>query len=764
MTASATTEPTKPELSHRCATCGTPVDPLRAERVAFVRERFRYFCSGGCRERFDEHAGVTPLPVPQRLYTPRPEVRRESEPSPPPPPAPLATAALEVAKVAREEHAGETIARRTRGTPRPNPALKEQVDAALAPPPVVVTVPEGPQGASGLLLLLAALGALLALGLGVAGSAPAVLTARVVLCAVATLAFVTEGATSGRDRAEIHPLALAASPIAAAGIAWGTFLLGDARASEAATLTSVILLGATLGTYLLRRARRPIDSERDALLAAVDGPCRRVVGEEVAAGRSADLRPGEEILVEAGDVVPADATVTAGTGVVHPWFGAKVSRPAQEGDTLLAGATVMEGRLRAVVGWADVDRAFIRLTHDERRRADLFSALARFGKTFTERAAPFISGFAALAAFAAGQDGVEILLSAVAVHAACAQPATASVAALWVARAVLLSLRRGVVFRTAEALDRAGRVSTAVFCARGTLLLGEPEVASIEGFAKSTPEEVLSLVAGAENSEQHPTASAVLRAARGRGIRPDAVRSQTVLPGLGVTAIASNGQPLVVGSRALMLREHVSVAAAERRVTELEGMGQSVLLVARAGRLLGLVGLQDGLRPGARSAVQHLLDSGIEPVLMSGDARETCEALGRALAIDHIRPELPPAERGDEVRRLSDGGAITAVIGQSPADDAALAAAEVSVALGTAGSSSAEWSVQLATDDARDATHALSIARDCLRGVRVDLAIILTPTLGLAAMTALGLAPSILPPLAAAAAAAIALKRPTPQG
>ena len=91
--------------------------------------------------------------------------------------------------------------------------------------------------------------------------------------------------------------------------------------------------------------------------------------------------------------------------------------------------------------------------------------------------------------------------------------------------------------------------------------------------------------------------------------------------------------------------------------------------------LLCLLALQDGLRPGARAAVQHLLDVGVEPVLLSGDARETCEALGRALDVDHIRPEIPPGERGDAVRRLADGGAIVAVVGHSPTYDVALAAA-----------------------------------------------------------------------------------------
>jgi P-type Cu+ transporter len=71
-----------------------------------------------------------------------------------------------------------------------------------------------------------------------------------------------------------------------------------------------------------------------------------------------------------------------------------------------------------------------------------------------------------------------------------------------------------------------------------------------------------------------------------------------------------------------------------------------------------VIGLQDGLRAGARAAVQHVMDVGVEPILLSGDARDTCEALGRALDIDHLRPEVPPSERGDEVRRLRDGGAV----------------------------------------------------------------------------------------------------------
>ena len=730
MTGGATPTMPRAEGMRPCETCGSPVDPLRAERVAFIRERFRYFCSVACRERFDSR--VTPIPTP-RLHTPRPSIAE----------APVLdgghATARAIAEVAREPH---------RPTPRPR----------VEPPPLDRSVVPAP-GASGLLLGVAGLGSALSLGLALAGDSRVVLAARVILAAVACAAFVTERTTSARDSSDLHPASSSIAPIGASGISWAALLFGDPLTGDAATLTSVIIALAALGAALLRRAKRPLDAERERIAEGLDGTCRRVVDEDVVSVRSIDLRPGEEILVERDEVVPADVAVTAGDGTVLPWLDAKSPKSVTEGDVLVGGARVVDGRLRAIVGWASYDRAWLRLTNDPRRRADLYATLARNGRLFAERGAPLVAGLGALTAFAAGLGGIETLLVAVAVHAACAYPVTAGAAARRVAEAVLTCLRRGVAFRSADALDRAGRVSTVVFCARGTLLLGEPEVASIEALGDIDASEVLALVAGAESSEQRPLATAVLRAARSRNVRPDGIRSPQIHAGLGVTAIASSGQPLVVGSRALALQERVSVAIAERRITELEALGQAVLLVALGGKLVGLVGLQDGLMPGARPAVQHVLDAGMEPVLLSGDARETCDALGRALGIEHLRPEVPPAELGDEVKRLIDGGATVAVVGRSPADDRALAAADVAVALGSAGSTAADFSVQLATDDARDAAFALHAARDCLRRSRVDLVLCIAPALTASAIASLGLGPVTLVPLAAAAGGLLALSR-----
>ncbi|HTA92642.1 MAG TPA: HAD family hydrolase [Polyangiaceae bacterium] len=728
-----------------CASCGTPVDPLRASRVAFHRERFRYFCSVACRERYDMNATGTPLPLPRSEHEElRVRARVAAALAEPQTSGELAIqSAKAIALIARDD----LIEERSAGAERL--AFDYEAESAPVSTPLAPSVPTNAVDVGGVLLLLAVLGAVLSIALILAGDSPLAEAARLTVTLVAALSLSAESLMGAREPTELHPLALLAPPLAASTVALGLRLLSDPHTGSATTLASVIIAGCAASAAAMRRARRPIDAERAAIAAQLDTPCHRVAGDDLVSVRASDLRPGEEIVVESGESVPVDATITAGSAELLPWLGATAPATRREGDAIVAGATVVSGRLRAVVSWAGSDRAFMRLTNDPRRRADLFAPMARAGRLVAERVAPFVAGFAALGAFAANADGVQILLLSVAVLAAVAHPGVAEIGGLHVARGILETLRRGIVFRLASGFERAGRVTATVFSARGTLLLGEPEVANIEAFGALDAEQVLALVSGAESGESHPVATAVLRAARARGVRPDGVRSPSMQPGLGVTAVAASGQALVVGTRGLMLRERISVASAEGRITDLETMGRSVLLVALGGRLVGLVGLQDGLRPGARAAVQHLLDVGVEPVLLSGDARETCEAIGRALDIDHLRPEIPPTERGDEIKRLADGGAVVAVVGRSPTDDSALAAADVSIALAAAGSSTAEWSVQLASDDVRDAAFAVRLAHDARREARLGLGLALAPALVGTALCALGLVPAPVAPLLA---------------
>ncbi|HEY0465014.1 MAG TPA: hypothetical protein VGC79_12430, partial [Polyangiaceae bacterium] len=469
-----------------CATCGTAVDPLRADRVAHVRDRFRYFCSGACRERYDMHATGTPLPVPRAeqedllirvraaaTAATAASVNAESQ----------LLSAKAIALVARTD----LIEERSAGPDR----LVSPYEAEPAPlsSPLNQRAPEVPAvDVGGVLLLLSVLGAVLANALILAGDSSIAEAARLTVMMVAALSLAAESLMGARQPTELHPAALLAAPLAGSALALGARLLGDAHTGSAITVASVVIAGSAASAAAMRRARRPIDAERRLIDGALDKPCHRVVSEELVSARANDLRPGEEIVVESGETVPVDATITAGSAEILPWFGAASLTTRGEGDAIVAGAQIESGRLRAVVGWAGFDRAFMRLTNDPRRRADVYAPMARLGRLIAERGAPVVAGFAAFSAYAANADNLQFLLLAVGVLGAIAQPGVAEIGGLHVARGVLDSLRRGIVFRTASGFERAGSVTATAFSARGTLLLGEPEVANIEAFAALDPE------------------------------------------------------------------------------------------------------------------------------------------------------------------------------------------------------------------------------------------------------------------------------------
>jgi Cu+-exporting ATPase len=226
------------------------------------------------------------------------------------------------------------------------------------------------------------------------------------------------------------------------------------------------------------------------------------------------------------------------------------------------------------------------------------------------------------------------------------------------------------------------------------------------------------------------------------------VRNVRSFDGQGVTAVAATGEVLCVGTRTLLLQRRISVAAAEHKIYEIETAGRAVLLVAKAGRLLGLLAFKDGLRAGARAAVQQLLDARVEPVLMSSDTRATCEALGRALDLDHLRAEVLDEERGDAVARIRDGGAAVAVLGHSPHDDVALEAADAPVAMAAAGRERDVFAVSLVSDDVRDAALSIALAHRTRAEALTVLALAVVPSTFAILVVTAGLLPAEYAPLA----------------
>jgi cation transport ATPase len=754
-------------MSVVCPACASAVDPLRAGHVAIFDDRFFYFCDLACRER------IAPISAPEtQVHTPT-ETPRVVTPTPTPTgrKSPFRTTGGRggtQALVDRRASDGSSHPAETKTELAVRAATAETAVIAAFPGPQMQAMDSAPPPSrlgfrldrpetsvarfNAIVLVSAIAAGLLGVSLVLAGFSSPVMILRYALALVALVALVVYAVRAPRAPSDVHAALLVAPGAGAWALAVWAFAARDAAAEEAATFAGVVVTAIAAALALVDRSRRHVTAERAYIDEVLSPPLKRSPGAETAPLRE-PIRSGEEIAVEAGSVIGVDGNVIAGDAVVVPWIGATTISRRREGDTVLAGAKVVSGRLRVRATYTGNDRAFARLLLDPRRRADVRSRIAVLSRTIAERGgfvALILAGFAALVN---REPWPQILLAAIGAYAAITTATVASMAAVHVARGVLEGLAKGIAYRQAADWDRAGDVSIAAFCARGTILIGEPELADLEPLGRLTETQVLAYAAGAESTSTHPVAMAVQRAAVVRRIDPDAVRSPVAQPGLGVTAVASTGEALTVGSRALMLREKISVAIAEQKIAEIEGRGREVLLVALGGRLIGVIGMQDGLRAGSRAAVQHLLDAQVEPVLLSGDSRETCEAIGRALDIEHVRPEILPTDRALEIERLAQGGVTVAVIGHPRTDEAALTAANVAVAMPSFGGAQGDWSVTLASDDVRHAALAISLARRTKHESRTGLVLALAPGVAFVLAVAFGVLPAAYAPLAGFAGA-----------
>jgi cation transport ATPase len=539
---------------------------------------------------------------------------------------------------------------------------------------------------------------------------------------------------------------------------WSWVRVGPVLISSAASIAAVVVssphaprLASLLGLVcaqmaaaaaMAKRQRRGIREQRESIAQRLDVQCRVVSSgsEDLVTVAAAAVKAGEQVVVLAGEVVGVDGIVVSGEADVVFWLDAQAVGKKREGDPIVAGAKLVSGKLRIAATFTGQERAFARTVLSPLLRADLADPQLLFLRTWLERLtvpAAFLGGGAAFALGAKLPDACGVFGAAL---SAFSVPTLVTALAMSGARAQLAALARGIVYKDGRAFDLASKADVAVVCSRGTVLLGEPELVSVDSFGLPS-DRILSLAAGAETASSHPFALAILHAAKARGQNAEAVRSAVVHPGLGVTALAASGDRIVVGSRGFLLKEKVSIAVAESKLTEMEGQGRSAMLVALAGKLVGVIALQDGLRPGARAAMRRLHDARIEPVLLSGESRETCETIARALEIDHVRPEVLSQERGAEVRALREGGHVVAVIGHPASDDGALGGADASVALAVLGTSPSEWSTQLASDDVRDAALALTLPRAEKERARRALLVALT----LPVASVLGVATGVLP-------------------
>jgi P-type Cu+ transporter len=508
---------------------------------------------------------------------------------------------------------------------------------------------------------------------------------------------------------------------------WPHVFVGLGRMTYYDTAAVVITL-VVFGRWLEARARgRTSDAIRRLMTLA--SRTARVIRD----GQDADLpvevvQPDDLIRIRPGERIPVDGVVIEGGSAVDQSMltGESVPVEVAPGSAVAAGTVNRTGSFvfRATrVGSETTLARIIKLVEDAQgSRAPIQRLADRVAAVFV----PIVLVIAALTFVGWWALGPEPAL-VLALTNAVAVLVIACPCAMGLATptAIMVGSGRGaehgVLIKSAGALELLHRVDTIVFDKTGTLTVGRPTVTDVTALDGTTEDDVLAVAAAAEQGSEHPLGEAIVARAKEQGLARPPVSEFTSVPGQGVDAITADGRVLL-GNRVMMDTRGIELAGADGIARRLAGDGKTVVYVARAGRLLGLIAAADVLKSEAGSAVATLRGLGIRVAMLTGDHRMTAEAIARVAGIDRVLADVRPEDKAREVKRLQDEHCRVAMVGDGINDAPALAQADVGIAMGAGTDVAIEAAdVTLMRGDLRGVVAAIQLSRATIRIIKENL-------------------------------------------
>ncbi len=511
--------------------------------------------------------------------------------------------------------------------------------------------------------------------------------------------------------------------------AFGAWLRSRGVAAEvyyetAAVIVTLILLGRLLEA----RAKAGTSAAIETLLSlqARTARVRR-------AGREEDIpveavRAGDLVVVRPGEKIPVDGIIREGESTIDESMVTGESVPVAKGpgDPVIgatinsAGGFVFEA---TKVGKDTMLAQIVRLVQEAQGSKAPIQRLADRVSGYFVPAVIIVAVLTFVAWFVLGPEPAFVLalLNTVAVLLIACPCALGLATPTSIMVATGKGAEAGILIKGAEALEVTGKVTTVVLDKTGTLTQGRHAVRDVVPVAGLAADELLRLTAATQRGSQHPLAEAIVRAAEGRGLALPEVQDFRYLTGKGTRARVA-GAEVLVGNRRLMAERGVELAPLTAEAERSAKAGNTVNFVARDGRLAGLLGLADVVRPSSRAAVAELHRLGIEAAMITGDNWGVGRAVAGEVGIDTVLAEVLPEHKATEVAKLQRGGKVVAMVGDGINDAPALAQADVGIAIGAGTDVAIESAdVVLIKNDVFDVARTVRLSRATLRNVKQNL-------------------------------------------
>jgi Cu+-exporting ATPase len=493
----------------------------------------------------------------------------------------------------------------------------------------------------------------------------------------------------------------------------------------AAVIVTLVLLGQVLEL----RARSQTGAAIRALLGLAPKTARRLRDD----GSEEDVplesvQPGDRLRVRPGEKLPVDGVVLEGASSVDESMltGEPIPVEKASGDRVTGATLNGTGALVIEAERVGADTLLARIVQmvaeAQRSRAPIQRLADRVAGFFV----PAVIGIAALAFVLWAALGPEprlahALINAVAVLIIACPCALGLATPMSIMVAAGRGATDGVLFRNAEAIEVLRSVDTLVVDKTGTLTEGRPELVSVvaaEGFDEAT---LLRLAASLERASEHPLAAALVAGAQARGqtlVEAESFESRT---GMGVAGRVE-GRSVALGNSRLLDAIGVDTGALAEAAGAMGAEAQTAMFVAVDGKLAGLLGVADPIKPSTPEAIRSLRAEHLHIVMLTGDSRATAEAVAGRLGLDEVIAEVLPDQKLEVVKRLQAEGRMVAMAGDGINDAPALAQAEVGIAMGTGADVAMESAgVTLVKGDLRGIARAARLSHAAMRNIKQNL-------------------------------------------
>lgn len=489
---------------------------------------------------------------------------------------------------------------------------------------------------------------------------------------------------------------------------------------SAATIITLVMLG----KYMEARSKgRTGDAIKKLMgLAPKTGHVIRN-GEEIEISLE-QIVVGDTIVVKPGEKIPVDGEIIEGTTSIDESMLTGESLPVEKtvGDSVVGASINKNGYINFKATKVGKDMALsqiIRLVEDAQGSK---APIAKIADVISGYFVMIVLGIALVVSLVwliSGKDFafvLRIFVSVMVIACPCAL-GLATPTAIMVGTGK--GAENGVLFKNAEALEIAHKVTTIVFDKTGTITEGKPYVTDV--ITEQDPDEILALAASAEQGSEHPLGEAIVNSAKDKGLPCSPIDSFESLTGLGIKVTVS-GKMLYFGNRALMLQQGISLEGFEEQARRLAEQGKTPMFLATDGSLAAIVAVADVIKENSRKTIEELHEMGIKTVMITGDNARTANAIAKQVGIDEVLSEVMPQDKAEKVKSLMQEKQFVAMVGDGINDAPALAQSDVGIAIGSGTDVAIESaSIVLVKSDISDVVTAIRLSHATLRNIKQNL-------------------------------------------